>query len=75
MTHTALALQRARAGEAIDSWSSDHRDELSGFPEAVAGAEAFANEAERRLDLRLPAQEREFLALHLASLSLRESPR
>jgi hypothetical protein len=73
LTHTALALQRARNGEAIEQWGSDHSDELAGFPQVVSRAESFATEAEQRLGLEVPAKEREFLALHLAALSVRSS--
>jgi hypothetical protein len=75
MTHTALALQRARRGEAIEEWEGSHADELAAFPQIVAAAEAFATRAETRLDLTLPPQEREFLALHFAALSLRAGGR
>jgi transcriptional antiterminator len=68
ITHTLLALQRARAGESITSWDSDHGDELDGFPDATAAAERFTTDAAEQLALALPAQEREFLALHLAAI-------
>lgn len=73
LTHMALAFQRARGGNAIEAWSSDHGDELAAFPEAVARAESLASDAERHLDLTLPAKEREFIALHLAALSVRDA--
>jgi hypothetical protein len=73
VTHTALAFQRARRGEAIETWSSDHRDELAAFPEIVGRAESFASTAESRLHLAVPAKEREFIALHLAALSVRNA--
>jgi transcriptional regulatory protein LevR len=71
ITHTALALQRARQGQAIEEWSSEHADELAGFPAIVAISEEFADRAEADLGLTVPGKEREFLALHLAALSLR----
>jgi transcriptional antiterminator len=70
-THTALALQRARDGEAIESWETDHSDELAAHPREVEAAEQFARQAESTLKLEVPAQERQFIALHLASLSAR----
>jgi transcriptional regulatory protein LevR len=73
ITHTAMALQRARNGEAIEHWATSHAGELNDFPQAVATADRFASRAEQRLALTVPPQEREFLALHLASLTLRAS--
>jgi transcriptional regulatory protein LevR len=73
LTHMALAFQRARRGDAIEAWSSDHGDELAAFPRIVARAELLASEAERRLGLTLPAKEREFIALHLAALTVRSA--
>jgi transcriptional regulatory protein LevR len=70
-THTALALQRARDGASISSWETDHSDELGAHPCEVAAAEEFADGAESILSVEVPAQEREFIALHLASLSMR----
>jgi transcriptional regulatory protein LevR len=70
-THTALALQRARNQQAISSWDTDHTDELRDHPAQVDAAERFASRAEAELGLTLPAQERDFIALHLASVSLR----
>jgi hypothetical protein len=75
LTHTALALQRARNGAAIEEWEGSHADELAPFPQVVAGAEAFASRAEAELHVTLPAQEREFLALHFAALLLRSGAR
>jgi transcriptional regulatory protein LevR len=72
-THTALALQRARDGDSIQSWETDHSDELESHPREVAAAAEFADGAESTLELEVPAQEREFIALHLASLSMRGS--
>ena len=74
-THTALALQRARKGEAIEEWSSEHAKELEEFPHAVACADDFARDAETQLGVTVPSKEREFLALHLASVALRAEPR
>lgn len=73
LTHVALAFQRARREEAIEVWSSDHGDELGAFPKVVARAESLASEAECRLGLTLPAKEREFIALHLAALTVRNA--
>lgn len=71
ITHTALALQRSRNGEAIEEWSSEHSDELAGFTAIVAVSNEFADRAEGQLGVTVPAKEREFLALHLVALSLR----
>ena len=68
LTHTLLALQRTRAGEALTAWDADHTDELAAFPAAVQAAEAFAARAGTALGLDVPAQEREFMALHLAAI-------
>ena len=73
ITHTAMALQRARNGEAIERWATSHAGELSDFPQAVATADKFASHAEQQLSLTVPPQEREFLALHLASMTLKAS--
>jgi transcriptional regulatory protein LevR len=69
-THTAMALQRARNGDQIESWDSQH-EELESFPEAVSMAESIADAAEERLGASLSTPEREFIALHVASVSQR----
>ena len=68
LTHTLLALQRTRDGEALTDWDTDHGDELAAFPAAVTAAEVFASLAGAELGLEVPAQEREFMALHLAAI-------
>jgi transcriptional regulatory protein LevR len=69
-THNALALQRARDGDAIKTWETDHAGELEAYPREVAAAEDFVRRAESELDVEVPDQERIFIALHLASLSV-----
>jgi mannitol operon transcriptional antiterminator len=71
VTHTALALQRARRGEAIEKWSADHSAELADAPESVRAADRLVSEALDELGIRLPVQERDFVALHLAAASLK----
>jgi transcriptional regulatory protein LevR len=71
MTHTALAVQRARRGEAIEDWTADHTDELAGAPKATLAADQLVAEAYNELKLRLPRQERDFVALHLAAALLK----
>jgi hypothetical protein len=68
VTHTALALQRVRAGQALTEWEVDHAEELAGHPRALAAAAAFVERAAGDLGLRLPAQEEQFMALHLAAI-------
>lgn len=69
-THTAMALQRAKSGNQIESWESEH-GELEMFPDAVSLAESLASSAEDRLGASLSPPEREFIALHLASVAQR----
>jgi transcriptional antiterminator len=68
ITHTLLALQRVRAGEGLTAWDTDHSAELAAFPNAVVAAETFAERARQQLGVEVPAQEREFMALHLAAI-------
>jgi hypothetical protein len=68
VTHTTLALQRVRKGEAVTEWEVDHSEELAAFPGALRASEAFAARAAADLGLDLPAQERQFMALHLAAV-------
>lgn len=68
ITHSLLALQRTRAGEALTSWDTDHTDELAAYPNAIRGAQAFADRAAAELHIDVPGQEREFMALHLAAI-------
>jgi hypothetical protein len=68
LTHTALALQRVRAGHALTEWEVDHTEELAGYPRALGAAAAFVETAAEELDLRLPVQEEQFMALHLAAI-------
>lgn len=69
-THTALALQRARRGEAVEEWEASHAGELAAHPRAQAAAREFVDVAADRLGLRLPEQEVEFVALHLAAIEV-----
>jgi transcriptional antiterminator len=68
VTHTALALQRARAGQSVTEWEVDHSEELAAYPRALAAAAAFVQRAGDQLGLRLPEQEEQFMALHLAAI-------
>jgi transcriptional regulatory protein LevR len=70
-THTAMAFQRVRDGEAVETWEVDHADELEQHPRELELATRFARDAHSTLSLDVPPQEVEFIALHLASLSLR----
>lgn len=72
-THTALALQRARRGEAIEDWSADHSAELARVPQAISVADDFVRLASERLNVELPRQERDFVALHLAAMTMRSA--
>jgi hypothetical protein len=67
-THLAMALQRARDGEQVESWEVDHSDELAQFPDQVALAQSLIAEAQDRLGAQLAPPERDFVALHLAAL-------
>jgi transcriptional regulatory protein LevR len=70
-THVALALQRARRGEAVTTWDVDHSAELAAHPHAVEAAEALIAQAAVALDIELPSMERQFIALHVAALGTR----
>lgn len=67
-THLAMALQRARDGEQVESWEVDHSDELARFPAEVSLAGSLIAEAQDRLGAQLAPPERDFVALHLAAL-------
>jgi transcriptional antiterminator len=70
-THTALALQRARNGDQVESWHARH-EELRDFPWATELGEEIAGAAETRLGVSLSRPERDFIALHLAAASQRQ---
>lgn len=70
-THTALALQRARNGDQVESSDSSH-EELKNFPWATELGEEIAGAAETRLGVSLSRPERDFIALHLAAASQRQ---
>ncbi len=67
-THTAMALQRARRGEALAAWDTDHSAELAQHPRALGAAQELVRRAAETLAVELPATEEQFIALHLAAL-------
>ncbi|MBU3862770.1 PRD domain-containing protein [Streptomyces sp. 4503] len=72
-SHLMMALTRLLDGESIEKTSADEQiaAELDSHPEAVAGARAVAERAERQLGAALPDSEINFLAMHLAVLAQR----
>lgn len=71
VSHLLLALERARAGEAIEEWegSEDAAEELADRPWAVGEAQRIVDSARAALDADLPEGEIRFLALHLAAIA------
>lgn len=71
VSHLLLALERARAGDAIEDWegSEDAAEELAARPWAVGRAERIVKHAWSVLGANLPEGETRFLALHLASIA------
>lgn len=71
VSHLLLALERARAGEAIKGWecSKDAAEELAEHPWAVEEAWVIVGKARSALDADLPETEVDFLALHLAAIA------
>lgn len=72
-THTAMALQRARRGEALTAWDADHSAELAAHPRAVQAAQALVRRAADELAVQLPATEEQFVGLHLAALDAKDA--
>lgn len=70
VSHLLLALERARAGEAIEEWegSEDALEELAERPWAIEGAMKIIDSARSTLGVDLPEGELRFLALHLAAI-------
>lgn len=75
VSHLLLALQRVRRGQPVGELPAAERieAELSGYPDAVAAAEALADRARVRLAVMLPHEEVRFVALHLAVLAGRSA--
>nr|BBH93215.1 hypothetical protein KTA_14140 [Thermogemmatispora argillosa] len=75
ISHLLLALERVRRGEELGSaWSPlvhEEANALRTLPRLQAWAEAIRERARQRLGLSLPAQEEDFLLLHLGALVLR----
>ena len=71
VSHLLLALERARAGEAIKEWegSEDAAEELAERPWAVDKARQVVRDARTDLGIDLPETEVNFLALHLAAIA------
>jgi transcriptional regulatory protein LevR len=71
VSHLLLALERARAGEAIKEWESleDAAEELAERPWAVDKARQVVRDARIDLGIDLPETEANFLALHLAAIA------
>ena len=71
VSHLLLALERARAGEAIADWegSEDAAEELAARPRAVEKAQRIVSNAQSTLGANLPEGEARFLALHLAAIA------
>jgi transcriptional regulatory protein LevR len=71
VSHLLLALERARAGEAIEEWegSEDAAEELAERPWAVDKAREVVRDARTDLGAVLPETEVNFLALHLAAIA------
>lgn len=70
VSHMLLALERARAGEAIGEWEgSEDAAELAERPWAVAEARGIVDDARTALGADLPEGEARFLALHLAAIA------
>ena len=71
VSHLLLALERARAGEAIKEWegSEDVAEELAERPWAVDKAREVVRHARTGLGADLPETEVNFLALHLAAIA------
>ncbi len=71
VSHLLLALERARAGEAINEWegSEDVAEELAERPWAVDKAREVVRDARTDLGADLPETEVNFLALHLAAIA------
>jgi transcriptional regulatory protein LevR len=71
VSHLLLALERARAGEAIEEWdgSEDVAEELAERPWAVDRAREVVRHARTDLGADLPETEVNFLALHLAAIA------
>jgi transcriptional regulatory protein LevR len=71
VSHLLLALERARAGEAIEEWegSEDAAEELAERPWAVDKAREVVRDARTDLGAVLPETEVNFLALHLATIA------
>ncbi|HEX7292778.1 MAG TPA: hypothetical protein VF250_16780 [Conexibacter sp.] len=72
-THTGLALQRSRRGEAVSAWDVDHAAELAAHPDAVRAAKALLDRAAGELAVQLPPAEEQFVALHLAALERKDA--
>jgi len=71
VSHLLLALERARAGEAIGEWegSEDAAEELAERPWALEEAQRIVDNARGALGTDLPEGEARFLALHLAAIA------
>jgi transcriptional antiterminator len=71
VSHLLLALERARAGEAIEEWegSEDAAEELAERAWAVDKARLVVQDARTDLGVDLPETEVNFLALHLAAIA------
>jgi len=71
VSHLLLALERARAGEAIKEWegSEDAAEELAERPWALDKAREVVRDARTDLGTDLPETEVSFLALHLAAIA------
>jgi transcriptional regulatory protein LevR len=71
VSHLLLALERARAGEAIKEWegSEDAAEELAERPWALDKAREVVRDARTDLGTDLPETEVNFLALHLAAIA------
>lgn len=74
VSHLLLALERARAGDAIEDWegSEDAAEELATRPWAVEKAKRIVSNARSALGADLPDREAQFLALHLAAIAERQ---
>jgi hypothetical protein len=71
VSHLLLALERTRAGGAIEEWegSEDAAEELAERPWALEEAQRIVDNARGALGADLPEGETRFLALHLAAIA------
>ena len=71
VSHLLLALERVRAGEAIEDWdgAEDAADDLEERPWALEEAHRIVENARPVVGAELPEAEVRFLALHLAAIA------